>query len=148
MGELVDMMSGDKKSYRGAVMLVSFSLFSNFSLLNSYILFIMQRHWKTKKDLVSKAMERLKDPQFAPELLTLSMQSNKSSALDVSKTESALQVLKGIVLNQDCANEIHESLPDSILRNQNGDLQIKGTSFEKRYCVLICYNGLFIRMDS
>ena len=94
----------------------------------------MQRQWETKKDLVNKAIERLNDPQFALKQLTLSI---KSFDHNVSEAESALQVLtsffpqsKNIVLNQDCANEIHESLPDSIPHNQNGGLQITGTSFK------------------
>ena len=95
----------------------------------------MQRPWETKKDLVTKAIERLNDPQFALKQLTLSI---KSFDHNVNDAESALQVLKlffsrskNIILNQDCANEIHESLPDSTPQNQNGALQITGTRFKK-----------------
>ncbi|XWS49710.1 hypothetical protein CRYUN_Cryun12cG0026600 [Craigia yunnanensis] len=86
-----------------------------------------ERNWEIKIELVRKVIEQLKDPQFVLKLLMqLIIMKNKSSSLDVRKAES-----ENIVLNQDCANEIHKSPPDSIPLNQNGGVQIKAKALQE-----------------
>ncbi|KAK8614056.1 hypothetical protein V6N13_122432 [Hibiscus sabdariffa] len=92
VGELVSMIHGTDESY-------------------------LKVNWNKRTELVTKAMEKLKDPHFVLEMFESLLQPIISGH-DVRKAETALQELQSIlkqsnntVLNQDGGNEIHNSNP-------------------------------------
>ncbi|KAK8680953.1 hypothetical protein V6N13_109888 [Hibiscus sabdariffa] len=120
-GELVSMVHGTDESY-------------------------LKVNWNKRTELVTKAMEKLKDPRFVLEMFESLLQPIISGH-DVRKAESALQELQSIlkqsnntVLNQDGENEIHNSNPSHFT-------QIEGTRLLSADCSDSCNSESWYKLS-